>query len=488
MALNLPASLHVRSNPTGWGPCSDSPSPYQFHKALTEGQSRFIDFSASRQGDEEVDYTTVEGKIQSKSKYLARRGLIPLKAIRGKASMTSTNRPTALLQKNAVKKIYREPSIQIRGEWTLVTELGKQHFDKQTLDPGEAEDLKVLTKVRTYNGVLDTLQVKKPILLDTATIPVVYTNTSSTSEDTVMKDMIANATSGVFITDIILATIMTSLRANHPWDILITKEGDKIIFDKQPNSTLEMMTVNENANPESLPEEDEREDSINCQRELAKEALRVNRLFRIRATTGDLCPEGVETHPDDLQAEAERNCAYVGYKYRKWTLPAAGASPALPVIVRTEYDAYLRNTDEFILLRAVNEYDGRITGSYRQKLENNKGQLISTEAKNNACKLSKWAIQAQLAGLNGIRLGFISRQEPRSNTKHVLLGVVPCLTASFIGQLNLNYSNCWGVFRYIVELMRSQPNGKYYLLKDPNRPMVRLYRVPAETQTDPALF
>jgi len=488
MALNLAASIQVRRNPTGWGPGSDLPASIQLVRALGEGQSRFIDFSSSKLAEEEDEYTTVEGKIQSKSKYLSRRGLVPLKSIRGKVAQTFTNRPNAQLQKTLVKKIYREPSIQIRGEWVLVTELGKQQFDKLTFDPGEVTDLRKLTKVHTYNSAWDSIQVKKPIALDTANVPVVPSNTSSTSEDAVMKELMASENSGVFITDIILATLMTSLRAIHPWDILITKDGEKIVFDKQPNSTLEMITVNENAAPEGLPEEEEREDSINGQRELAKEALRVNRSFRSRAATGDLCPEGVEMHPDDLQAESDRNCAYIGYKYRKWNLPGGAGNPPLPVIVRTEYDAYVRTNDEFVLLRAVNEYDGRITGSYRQKLENNRGQLLSTEAKNNACKLSKWALQAQLAGINSIRLGFVSRLEPRVNTKHVLLGILPCLTTSFIGQLNLNYANCWGVFRYIVELIRSQPNGRYYLLKDPNKQMVRLYRVPAESQPEQAVF
>lgn len=488
MALNLSASIQVRSNPIGWGPAGDLTATIQLFKGLNESQTRFIDFASSKAVEEEDEYTTVEGKIQSKSKYLSRRGLVPLKSIRGKVPQTFTNRPNAQLQKTPIKKIYREPSIQIRGEWVLVTELGKQHFDKLTFEPGEAADLRKLTKVHTYNSVWDLIQVKKPIVLDTASVPVVPSNTSSTSEDTVMKELIASETSGVFITDIILATIMTSLRAIQPWDILITKEGDKIIFDKQQNSTLEMMTVNENAAPEGLPEEEEREDSINGPRELSKEALRVNRIFRHRAAAGDLHPEGIETHPDDIQAESERNCAYIGYRYRKWNLPGTGGNPPLPVIVRTEYDAYVKGSDEYVLLRAVNEYDGRITGSYRQKLENNRGQLLSTEAKNNACKLSKWALQAQLAGVSSIRLGFISRNEPRVNTKHVLLGVLPCLTASFIGQLNLNYTNCWGIFRYIVELIRSQANGRYYLLKDPNRQMVRLYRIPAEAQSEQAAF
>ena len=480
MARSLADSILVKVNPSGWGPSTESSPSLPLFKPLAEGQSRFIDFAASKINEEEDDYTTVEGKIQSKSKYLVRRGLVPLKSIKGRVNQTYTNRPT-MQQKAAIKKIYREPSVQIRGEWTMVTELGKQHFDKLAQDPGEPTDVKCYTKVRAYNSTLESIQVKKPLTLETNAIPVSHSNTSTTSDDPIMKELIASETSGVFITDIILTTIMTTLRSIYPWDILITKEDDKFIFDKQPNSTLEMMTVNENA-VEGLPEEEEREDSINGQRELAKEALRITKAFRLRCTTGELFPEGVEPHPDDVALESEQTCSYVGYRYRKWTLPGAGTTPAVQVFVRTEVDTYLKASDEFALIRAVNEYDGRITGSYRQKLENNRGQLLSTEAKNNACKLSKWALQARMAGAGSVRLGFVSREDSRYNNKHVLLGVVPCLTNSLNSQLNLNYFNCWGIFRYIVELCRVQPNGRYYLLKDPNKPMVRFYRIPQEAQ------
>jgi translation initiation factor 3 subunit D len=273
--------------------------------------------------------------------------------------------------------------------------------------------------------------------LDTSHIPVSYTNGSTTSEDPVLRELIATETSGVFITDIILATIMTTIRAIYPWDIIITKEGDKFIFDKQPNSTLEMMTANENAT-DGLPDEEEREDSINGQRELAREALRVNKAFRLKSTLPDLHPDSLETHPDDVPTESEQVCAHIGYRYRKWTLPG---SPPVPVFVRTELDTYVKAANEYAMVRAVNEYDGRITGSYRLKLENNRGQLLSTEAKNNACKLSKWALQAKFAGAAAVKLGFVSREDSRSNAKHVILGVINCQISTFTSLLNLNYQN-----------------------------------------------
>jgi translation initiation factor 3 subunit D len=44
--------------------------------------------------------------------------------------------------------------------------------------------------------------------------------------------------------------------------------------------------------------------------------------------------------------------------------------------------------------------------------------------------------------------------------------------------------NCWGVLRAIVDLALKQGDGKYVLLKDPNKPLLSLYQVPLTTFED----
>ena len=60
----------------------------------------------------------------------------------------------------------------------------------------------------------------------------------------------------------------------------------------------------------------------------------------------------------------------------------------------------------------------------------------------------------------------------------------------FAGQMNLNINNGWGIVRTIVDLIRSHDNEeegdeetvkKYILVKDPNKPVLRLYGVPSNT-------
>ena len=44
--------------------------------------------------------------------------------------------------------------------------------------------------------------------------------------------------------------------------------------------------------------------------------------------------------------------------------------------------------------------------------------------------------------------------------------------------MNLNLSNGWGIVRTIVDMVRGMKEGKYVLVKDPNKSLLRLYEVP----------
>lgn len=44
--------------------------------------------------------------------------------------------------------------------------------------------------------------------------------------------------------------------------------------------------------------------------------------------------------------------------------------------------------------------------------------------------------------------------------------------------MNLNLANGWGIVRTIVDMCRGMKEGKYVLVKDPNKTLLRLYEVP----------
>jgi translation initiation factor 3 subunit D len=50
--------------------------------------------------------------------------------------------------------------------------------------------------------------------------------------------------------------------------------------------------------------------------------------------------------------------------------------------------------------------------------------------------------------------------------------------------MNLSLSNGWGIVRTIVDMCLKKPDGKFVLVKDPNKPILRLYEVPPSSFED----
>lgn len=101
--------------------------------------------------------------------------------------------------------------------------------------------------------------------------------------------------------------------------------------------------------------------------------------------------------------------------------------------------------------------------------------------KNNHFRLSKWGVQAMLAGVDTVKLGLVSRRDMKSiDSGHVLLGVQSFSLDVFTKQMMLNEKNMWAVLEYFVKLVSKQEDGHYVFLKDPMKGLIRVYRVPDE--------
>ena len=78
---------------------------------------------------------------------------------------------------------------------------------------------------------------------------------------------------------------------------------------------------------------------------------------------------------------------------------------------------------------------------------------------------------------------FVSRVNPKTANDHVILGVLGYKPREFAAQMNLNLNNGWAIVRTFVDMVMSQEEqeAKFVLVKDPNKPTIRLYQVPADT-------
>lgn len=64
---------------------------------------------------------------------------------------------------------------------------------------------------------------------------------------------------------------------------------------------------------------------------------------------------------------------------------------------------------------------------------------------------------------------YISRANPRDNSRHVVLSAATLRPSDFAAQLNVSLANGWGIVRTVVDLCMKHPDGKYLLIKDPNK-------------------
>lgn len=96
---------------------------------------------------------------------------------------------------------------------------------------------------------------------------------------------------------------------------------------------------------------------------------------------------------------------------------------------------------------------------------------------------------------------YISRANARDNTRHVILSTASMRPTDFAAQLNVSLANGWGIVRTVTDMCMKMPEGKYVLVKDPNKvrrlrmfpcfsdvyiicqPVIRLYSVPLGTFT-----
>merc|ERR1712055_704937 len=68
-----------------------------------------------------------------------------------------------------------------------------------------------------------------------------------------------------------------------------------------------------------------------------------------------------------------------------------------------------------------------------------------------------------------------------NSTQHVILGTQQFKPPEFANQINLSMDNAWGILRYIIEIIRKQKDGKFLIMKDPNKPLIRIYDIPDNT-------
>eukprot|EP00933_Yihiella_yeosuensis_P015384 TRINITY_DN1342_c3_g1_i1.p1 TRINITY_DN1342_c3_g1~~TRINITY_DN1342_c3_g1_i1.p1 ORF type:complete len:574 (-),score=168.56 TRINITY_DN1342_c3_g1_i1:138-1859(-) len=379
---------------------------------------------------------------------------------------------------------FKEWSVQTQNDWTLMRELMFTTLAKLQVNAKEVEfqDVAWCGKLHEYNKVYDRIscKVEKPQKrfedLDFFNV--------TTSEDPLLPEMLQNDESvSVIATDHVLACLIAATRSVYSWDIVVSKVAGKLIFDKRDGSQIDFLSVNETS--QEAPSADD-PDHINAPLKLGQEASCINQNFSQMVLDWDKDPK-VMDQPNPF--EEEEGCAASGaYRYRKITLPGnpKGATEfeqkKVSLVVRTEVNCKMPGSDKsFVSVKALNEYDPKPNYNWRLHLESQRGACLATELKNNAFKLGRWTAEAMLAGCDTMKLGYVSRQHPSDPWSHAVLGVQTYAIDGFAEQIGLSRNNAFGVLRNIIDLVMQWDDGKYLLLKDPTKSVLRIHEIPWDT-------
>ncbi|KAJ3289869.1 hypothetical protein HK104_007159 [Borealophlyctis nickersoniae] len=379
----------------------------------------------------------------------------------------------------------RDPSIAVGPDWKVVEELDFVRLNKLHYEAEEPEDLAVYGTVNYYDKSYDRVNSKteKPLQESDRISPSLTTSSDRVLQDFAKKSSEEDFT--VFATDTILAALMCATRSVYSWDLVVTKSGNKLFLDKRPGSGLDFATVNENA--ADPPMENPEKETLNTPGSLAMEATRVVQNFAQQAVRSG---EEVTFSRDVPILDPHEPAPSAAFRYRKWPLgegtnlvlrtqvtaavhqPGAGSSlEGMPV----RSASHPETETLLVIVKALNEFDSRAPGSggapdWRQKLDSQRGAVMATEIKNNSNKLGRWTVESILSGADQLRLGFISRANPRDNRKHTILGTTSVKPKEFASQMNVSIGNGWGIVKTFVDMCQNKlEDGKYVLLKDPNK-------------------
>lgn len=308
----------------------------------------------------------------------------------------------------------RESSVIVGADWVSVEEIEFPRLLKLSL-PNVKEGIDVVTcgALEFYDKQCDRISVKKERPLQKIDRII---NVPGTIDDPIIRRL-SKTMGHVFATDDIIATLMCCTRSVYSWDIVIEKLDTKIFLDKRDNAQFDLLTVNET----SLEPPQDEDGFINSPQSLSLEATLINHNFSQQVLrTGDNEPKHKFDEPNPFEAP-DVELASVAYRYKQWKL-----DENLVLVVRCKHNGVLKLPSgelQFLSIKALNEWDSKVANSveWRQKLDSQRGAVLSSELRNNSCKLAKWTVEAVLAGSDQLKLGYVSRVNRKRCTYSKLL-------------------------------------------------------------------
>lgn len=370
-------------------------------------------------------------------------------------------------------------SIKKQDHWSEVKDMWfnplleiKVNIPKQT---------KTLVTAGTIHGVLsnyDEIRCRTPVKLNVATYNennFMSFNYKTTSKDPIILELANKGVGNVFATDEILSVIMCCNRSKYSYDIVINKLGNDIFFDQRlkANSSLSVDETSQYRPTKKTAA------PINRYLNLAKEATLINHCVQEQLVSHRIENQYnlQRKHPfaEAVDQKSGKESTSTAFVYRQIIF-----GEDINLIVRCGVQGYdMSNKQRYIDIYALNQYDHTKskTDDWNKELDTRLLAILLTEIRNNNFKFARWATQAHLAGIETIKLAFVTRVNSNDATEHHIVGVKNFTLKDIIQKMGLELTHEWGVLNHFIKLIRDLDDGRYIGVRDPLKQVIRIYRV-----------
>lgn len=392
------------------------------------------------------------------------------------AKNTKKNRYNANYYQHFYTNLNAEEKSIMRKDFSVdVSDMGKplRIFESAELDESKmdlnlaAKDLYWCGKSNLYNRRVDKITPKNTLLLKRSTTPSKLHTKKFILNDDFINECVSNKYANLFISDVVLSTIMATTKSNVGWDIMVRKENDCLFFFKRDQSELDKEFLSE-----ALSKSNEE------QRKLLIEATTVRDSFCSSAVLQnslvDLSSEfsSYLNSTEDIKKKIDEK----GYRYRQFDL-----SPQIRMVVKCGVDALRKKDDKSlspINLKALVQFSPSMAGnSWRSRLEVQKGSVLVDEIRKNAFCVTRWVSQCLIADSDELRIAFVSRKNNTKPYEHEVQATIKEPVKSVEKQLGVSESNLWALFRVVAEeIFNQEIDGNYILVKDPNNNCLLLFK------------
>ncbi|PJF18300.1 Eukaryotic translation initiation factor 3 subunit D [Paramicrosporidium saccamoebae] len=366
----------------------------------------------------------------------------------------------------------REPSVVVSSDWRILEEIEFSRLSKLQLDPDDAICIADVGITPVYDKSCDKISTRQEKIVTNPTSAPIRPNIPPIEDDILMRKLAAEHGATVIVSDNVASLLMAAPRTTLPWDISIKRRDNLIFFDKRIDSDVDLHPVNETA-VDAPCEDRSSSDSINSSVSLAREAARLSHNLPSVLCTSESRTLGTEDNA------SKGNCPT---RYAKLDLGDGNV-----MLVRSQISSILADSSMPFHLATLLEYEHKGAGGmdWRLKLDSQRGAVFAHEIRNNGAVLARIVFRALLSSMEHVKLAYLSRVSPKDATRHALLGVHDFEPYELANQMNLNVPNGFGILRAMVDLCQRLPtNCDFVLMRDPNKAVLRLYKLPGGDSND----